>query len=116
MERANRIPSRTTPRPIFVEFGSVKARDKVLQAFKVKRKNGENLQVRVSEDLPERISRARTGFYRLLKEKIDNNKRAFFKYNYLIVEGKKYVFDLSAKCQEESENEMTIILIIILPT
>lgn len=93
MERVYRLPSHNSPNPVFIELSSVKTRDKILKIFKDKRKSGANLSIRVGEDLPQRIAQARSGLYHLMKESIDNQKQAYFKYDYLIVEGKKYVFD-----------------------
>ena len=93
MERVYRLPSHNSPNPVFIELSSAKTRDKILKIFKDKRKSGANLSICVSEDLPQRIAQARSGLYHLMKESIDNHKQAYFKYDYLIVEGKKYVFD-----------------------
>lgn len=93
MERVYRLSSHNSPNPVFIELSSAKTRDKILKIFKDKRKSGANLSIRVGEDLPQRIAQARSGLYHLMKESIDNQKQAYFKYDYLIVEGKKYVFD-----------------------
>jgi len=75
-----------------VKFARQSDRDKVLNAYKQKRKN-EPVRGRIVEDLPERVVKSRTGLYPFLKQCYDEGKSAFFKYDKLIVDGESYIYD-----------------------
>lgn len=96
IDRAFRLPSKTKPHPILAQFNSVKQRDNVISAFRSKRKSGV-LTARVGEDLPERVSRCRAGLYPLLRESLEQKKTAYFKYDTLLVNGEKYIYDDNKK-------------------
>ena len=68
-ERDHRLPSRTGNRPIIVQFTHIRHRNMILSAFHQKRKQTV-FSTRVIEDFPERMSKARTGMYQLMKESI----------------------------------------------
>ena len=55
------------------------------------------LQVRIVEDFPERVSKARTGLYQLMKDSIEQGKTAFFKSDKLVVDGDYFMFDFEQK-------------------
>ena len=67
IERAHRIGSQNKPRPVIVKFSFYKDKDRVLQAYREKRKidrlNGGNSdgssKIGVGEDFPRRVSRTR---------------------------------------------------------
>ena len=77
IERANRLPSKNSPRPIIVKFSFYKDRDNVLQTYRQKRKDENNERnndatdgdaemaprIRVTEDFPERVTKARTKLF-----------------------------------------------------
>ena len=114
IERAHRLRSKNSPRPVIVKFSHYKDRDKVLKVYREKRKaqNNDNLQgamadpsegnderpderrvIRVSEDFPERVTKARTNLYPFLKSSLEQNYDAFLKYDRLIVDGQEYEHD-----------------------
>jgi regulator of replication initiation timing len=108
IERAYRLPSRSSPSPILVEFSSLKTRDEIIKSFKDKRKGGDDISFRVGEDFPERVSRARSGLYPFLKECHESRKHAYYKYDCLIVEGQKYVFDDETKSVIRAPNSRRV--------
>ena len=99
IERAHR--SKNSPRPIIVKFSHYKDREKVLKAYREKRRslNNDNAQaggatadpdegradeqtdvrrvIRVSEDFPERVTKARSKLYSFLKSSLENGREAF---------------------------------------
>ena len=95
-EKTHRIPARTGKRSIIVQFTHLYQRDAVIRKFRQKRKQG-TLAVRVNEDFPERISKAHTGPYPLMKESIDQGKTAFFKYDQLVVDRQHFAYDTAQK-------------------
>ena len=92
IEKAYRINSRSKPSPVIVQYSIRKQRDTILYRFRSKRKNTE-LPFRISEDLPERVSKARACMYPFLVECTSQGKKAFFRNEYLFVGSDKYVFD-----------------------
>ncbi|MCG8044708.1 MAG: hypothetical protein N0E48_03320 [Candidatus Thiodiazotropha endolucinida] len=116
IERAHRLPSKSSPRPIIVKFSHFKDKDQVLKTYRIKRKerqaavnensqageNGneagntrdsENGWVRVSEDFPVRVSKARSKLYPFLKACHDKEQQAYLRYDTLVVDGQAYVYD-----------------------
>ena len=111
IERAHRLPSKSSPRPIIVKFSHFKDKDAILKAYRNKRKanqtddsqgerdanaNGEEepaRPVRVSEDFPLRVTKARTQLYPFLKSCLENETDAYLRYDTLVVEGQPYVYD-----------------------
>jgi len=67
-----------------------------MKAYREKRKHA-NLEVKVGEDLPQRISRARSGLYPLLKESLDAGKVAFFRHDKLVVGDQVFIYDIDQK-------------------
>ena len=51
------------------------------------------IPVRVSEDFPLRVTKARTNLYPFLKSCHDREKAAYLRYDTLVVNGQAYVFD-----------------------
>ena len=96
IERAHIIPTRFGNRPIIMQFTHYKHRELILKAFRQKRKMTQ-LQVRIGEDFPERVSKARTGLYQLMKNSIEQGKTAFFKSDKLVVDGDYFMFDFEQK-------------------
>lgn len=116
IERAHRIPSKTSPRPLIVKFSFYKDRDKVLKAYREKRKRqneqsaettgasaaeqieqSETCRIRVCEDFPERVIKARSNLYSFLRSSIDSGRDAFLRYDRLIVDGQPYQYDYDQK-------------------
>ncbi|KAH3839368.1 hypothetical protein DPMN_112797 [Dreissena polymorpha] len=71
----------------------MKVRARIVAKFRSKRKAGEEVRIRVSEDLPEYVMKSRSKLYGFFKECIDNDKNAFFRNDHLVVDGVKYVYD-----------------------
>ena len=93
IERAHRLPSKSTPRPIIAKFSFFKDKDKILKKYREKQKiarqnmrdqaenattEPEQSEVRVSEDFPERVTKMRSLLYPFLKQSIPGDKW----YNY----------------------------------
>ena len=116
IERAHRVRSRNSPRPIIVKFSYYKDRDRVLKSFREKRKarssdgaqdttgdtgdgNGGQEEpdaysnIRVSEDYPERVVKARSDLYPFLQSSINQGHEVFLRYDRLIVDGQEYEYD-----------------------
>ena len=105
IERAHRIPSKSSTRPIIVKFSFYKDREKILKTYREKRKQ-ENEQQQaqasnddintdnsrkfcVSKDFPQRVIKARSDLYPFLRSCINKDIR----YDQLIVDGQKYEYD-----------------------
>ena len=109
IERAHRLPSKLNgPRPTIVKFSFFKDKDKIIRSYREKKKNRpsdtdtdvENQQapkIRVSEDFPERVTRARTLLWPFMKDKIDLGKKAYLRYDKLVVDGVTYSYDYEQK-------------------
>ena len=112
IERAHRLPSKSKPRPIIVKFSYFKDKDAVLRKYRAKRKereeagDGQNAQgdgdtegdnvtrpVRVSEDFPKRVTKARTNLFPFLQKCHENEQEAYLRYDTLVVDGQPYVYD-----------------------
>ena len=93
-----RIPGNKGTRPVLMRFSQYRDRESVLRAFRqIRRAGSSDLGFRVSEDLPSRISRARTGLYPLLQQGIEDGKRSYFKYDKLVVGDDVFEYDESQK-------------------
>ena len=105
IERAPRIGSQNKPRHVIVKFSFYKDKDRVLQAYREKRKidrlNGGNSdgssKIGVGEDFPQRESRTHQYLIPFMQEAIKNGKRAYLQYDRLIIDGKRYVYDSERK-------------------
>ena len=116
IERAHRIPSKTSPRPLIVKFSFYKDRDRVLKAYREKRKRqneqstgatgasaaeqieqSETCRIRVCEDFPERLIKARSNLCSFLRSSIDSGRDGFLRYDRLIVDGQPYQYDYDQK-------------------
>ncbi|MEW8547208.1 MAG: hypothetical protein AB2693_27170 [Candidatus Thiodiazotropha sp.] len=109
IERAHRLSSKSSPRPVIVKFSHFKDKELVLKTYREKRKQqrdtaqstdteveaGGNAQrpVRVSEDFPLRVTKARTNLYPFMKAAHEREQEAYLRYDRLVVEGQAYVFD-----------------------
>ena len=97
LENAFRIPTRSSPKPILVQFSRFADKQAILTKFRSVRKTNNDLPFRVSEDLPERISKARTDLYPFFKQCKDQGKNAHFKNDVLVVDGVSYTYDHELK-------------------
>lgn len=110
IERAHRLPSKTSPRPIIAKFSFYKDKETILKAYRQKRRDERNVEtapdvdgeeavslqqraVRVSEDFPERVTKARTKLFPFLKSCLENEKNAYLRFDSLVVDGQPYVYD-----------------------
>jgi hypothetical protein len=84
-------------RMVFARFAHYADRKAILTAFRSKRKSTD-LPFRISEDLPHRISLARSELYPFFKECLDSGKSAYFKYDKLIVDNEIYTYCKDKKC------------------
>ena len=50
-------------------------------------------QVRISEDFPTRVTKARANLYPFMKSCHEKQKDAYLKYDKLVVEGQSYIFN-----------------------
>ena len=95
-ESVQRLHSMAATRQILARLLRYKHREQIMKAYREKRKHA-NLEVRVGEDLPQRISRARIGLYPLLKESVDAGKVAFFRDYKLVVGDQVFIYDVDQK-------------------
>ena len=111
IERAHRLPSRSRPRPIIAKFSYFKDKDLVLKTFRQKRKerldgadrvhstqanetNENDMEnIRITEDFPQRVTKARTKLFPFLKKCHEKEQRAFLRLDTLVVDGQAYVYD-----------------------
>ncbi|XP_053388271.1 uncharacterized protein LOC128551438 [Mercenaria mercenaria] len=97
-ECAYRLPSKTSPKPILVKCSNLKVKERILSSFREKRKSDNTeLHFRIGEDLPERILRARSDLFPFFQQCRENGNEAYFKHDYLVVDGQKYTFDKERK-------------------
>ena len=112
IERAHRLPSKSTPRPIIAKFSFFKDKDKILKKYREKQKiarqnmrdqaenataEPEQPEVRVSEDFPERVTKMRSLLYPFLKQSLDAGKNAYLKLDKLVVDNTSYIYDENLK-------------------
>ena len=101
IEHAHRLPSKFSPRPIIAKFSFFKNKEAILSKYrqltKEKRSSGVNQsmnnQVRITEDFPARVTKARAELYPFLLKSIENGHKAFFKFDTLIIDGILHVYD-----------------------
>ena len=113
IERAHRLPSKSSPHPIIVKFSYFKDKDPILRACRNKRKetqidasnnqneHGDNTSgerettrpVRISEDFPLCVTKAHTQLYPFLKLCLGNDMVAYLRYDTLVFDGQPYVYD-----------------------
>ena len=102
IERAHRLPSKSSPRPLIVRFSFFKDKDRVLKRYREIRKSqptnadGADDQlagVRISEDFPERVRKVRALLVKFLNQALQAGKDAYLRYDKLIVNGYAYEYD-----------------------
>jgi type II secretory pathway component PulJ len=91
-ERVHRLNTRTnnTPRPIIAKFSKYKDRNNVLMKSAGKLNKTD---YRVSEDFTKNVREIRTKLSTELMKARDDGKTAKLRYDKLIIDGKKYVYD-----------------------
>ena len=122
IEKAHRMSSRETPRPVIIKFPFYKHKDQVLKSYREKRKtireagdaaiaNGEERDeietdfrknIHMCEDYPARVMKARNDLRPFIRKAKSEGKEAYLRYDKLIIEGDAFVYD---------ENNETIVLV-----
>ena len=112
IERAHRLNTKSSPRPVIVKFSLFKDKDRVLKAYREKRANEQenNSQasgqdadtrsepkVRVAEDFSTRVRRIRRCLHPFLKNYLKENQDAYIKFDKLVVDGTVYTYDEDTK-------------------
>ena len=59
--------------------------------------NNETRRIRVMEDFPERVVKARTKLFPFLKSCMNNEVNAYLRYDSLVVDGQSYIYDYELK-------------------
>ena len=109
IERAHRLPGKYKPRPIIVKFSFYKDKDKVIKRYREIRKSARETSssgnvddannaeptsgIRVSEDFPDRVRKARSALIPFLRQSIDSGKNAYLRFDKLVVNGNSYIYD-----------------------
>ena len=107
-ERAHRLNTRNSPRPIIVKFSHFKDREKVLREYrdqKLTAQGGEQPDdvsgqnraidsgVRVAEDFSARVRRTRRALYPFLRDYLKESRDAHIRFDKLVVDGVNYIYD-----------------------
>lgn len=111
IERAHRLPGKYKPRPVIVKLSFYKDKDKIIKRYRELRKSvreahprdnvdgaggaepTSGIRVRVSEDFPDRVRKARSALIPFLKQSIDSGKNAYLRFDKLVVNGNSYIYD-----------------------
>lgn len=118
IERAHRLNTKTTPRPIIVKFSLFKDRDKVLKSYRETRakertdqteqstqpgeqpaerpgasSNEREQTVRVSEDFSARVRKIRRNLRPFLQDYLKDKQDAYIKFDKLVVNRTVYAYD-----------------------
>lgn len=117
-ERVHRLNTKSSPAPIIAKFSFFKDREKVLKAYKEKRKAERESQndeegslnnteqpvntVRVGEDFPARVRNVRKKLLPFLRKCISERKNAYLKYDKLVIDNNIYEYD--------SENKVPVLV------
>ncbi|MES9883366.1 MAG: hypothetical protein ABW185_21075 [Sedimenticola sp.] len=115
IERAHRLNTRSTPRPVIVKFSSFKDKDQVIRTYREQRKvataeaeasngNGEEEQivnerkgVRISEDFTARVRQARAALKPFLREHLKEKRQAYIRFDKLVVDGVVFSYNEDEK-------------------
>ena len=103
-DRVTKLKSQSRNQPVLVSFKTSQQRDSVLAAFREKRKHY-TMSIRIGEDLPRHVGKARSLLYPFFQECLNNNKKAYFKQDMLIVDGITYRYDNETKQPVPFEQE-----------
>ena len=113
VERAHRINTKSSPRPVIVKFSLFKDKDRVLKAYREKRSNeqengsqtsGQDASdrnaergVRVAEDFSARVRRIRRCLHPFLIDYLKETQDAYIRFDKLVVNGTVYSYDEETK-------------------
>ena len=90
IQRCHRLTSTAKPRPVIVKFLRFKDRELI---FSEAMKKLKSTPYRVSEDFTKRIRELRKKLMPFLKEARDDGKRAFIRFDKLIIDGTVFAWD-----------------------
>ena len=121
IERAHRIQGSEKPGPFIVKFSFYKDKDRVLETYRQKRKDANELikereteqqkagnanenpddidfglfqkDITVCEDFPSRVMKARNDLRKFLKNAVADGKHAYLKYDKLVINDKVFEYD-----------------------
>ena len=108
IERAHRLPAKSSPRPLIVKFSHYKDKDRILKRYREIRNarpeqpssdtgNADDADqpatVRISEDFPERVRKVRGLLIKFLNQALRAGKDAYIRYDRLIVNDYAYEYD-----------------------
>ncbi|KAH3868102.1 hypothetical protein DPMN_031241 [Dreissena polymorpha] len=107
-----RLPGKKYQRPVNDKFSFFKDKERVIKRYREQRKSDRENEssdahsneasttdtvskkrVRVSEDFPERVRKARSSLIPFLQESLEAGKNAYPRFDKLIVYGRSYVYD-----------------------
>eukprot|EP00745_Piridium_sociabile_P022930 TRINITY_DN35768_c1_g2_i1.p1 TRINITY_DN35768_c1_g2~~TRINITY_DN35768_c1_g2_i1.p1 ORF type:complete len:280 (+),score=57.69 TRINITY_DN35768_c1_g2_i1:199-1038(+) len=95
IERAHRLGSEKSDRPIIICFGKFKDKERILASRKVLREK--RSKIFVNEDFTPRVRESRRLLLPFLKKAKAEQKRAFLRFDTLVIEGKAYVYDTNSQ-------------------
>ena len=112
IERAHRLPGKSKPRHIIVKFSFYRDKDCVIKRYREIRKSAREAcsnndvnddvpgdepthgnKIRVSEDFPDRVRKARSALIPFLRQSLDSGKDAYLRFDKLVVNGYTYIYD-----------------------
>ena len=88
-DRCHRIPGKTKPQPLIVQFNYSVDRDKVWQA----RKNLSGSNISLREDFPEEIVARRNALYPIMMKARDLKHKAFLRADKLVIDDRTYTIE-----------------------
>lgn len=126
IERAHRLPSNQKPQPVIAKFSFFKDKEKVLRTYRQKRKESNEKEeqktraaqggsddvfdgdeddteetfrkdITISEDFPSRVMKARNDLRSFLKSALANKKKAYLKFDKLVIDDQQYEYDVDSE-------------------
>ena len=109
IERAHRLPAKSSPRPLIVKFSFYKEKDRVIKRCREMRNvrpdperssddgnrddTDQSAKVRISENFPERVRKVRVLLIKFLNRALKACKDAHIRYDRFIMNGCAYEYD-----------------------
>ena len=103
IDRAHRLKTRSKPEPIIVKMNFYKDKQKILEKAKEAKRNkpgghqrsdeARKEEIWVTEDYTTRVRRVRQMLRPKLEEAISANKKVFYSYDKLVVDGVPFWYD-----------------------
>lgn len=94
VERAHRLRGGKSPQPIIACFSSFKDKERILAGRRQLRE--QRSEVYVSEDFSPRVREKRRSLQPFLKQAKEEGKRAFLRFDMLVIDGKAFSLDTTA--------------------